>query len=284
MFTSLLISAFALFVMIKVRYKKTGKHCQFSFRNIIWCLFSTLSNQESATLNKVRHFPHRLTVGSWLLAAFVLLSSFSSCLVSFLTASEKPWIPKTFHELASAVRSGEYECGVLSNVAARTFIMTAKTEDLLILKEHMTLNNNYFELTEEPDVIERVRNRKFAIISSDFYLIPLKNKLRRNVFISDDALLSFNCAYSMRKGFYYRREVNEILSNWIAAGITQKRYGNEYNIGKEITSREIKPLKLNEVGGAFILLIIGYILSFTSFLSELLIAKIIKRIRHAPMP
>ncbi|XP_067122553.1 uncharacterized protein [Centruroides vittatus] len=270
--------------MTQVHYKKIGKHCRLSFWNIIWCLFSTLSNQGSDTFNEVQHFPHRLTVGSWLLAAFVLLSCFSSCLVSFLTASEKPWIPKTFHELAFAIKSGEYECGILSNVAARTFIKTAKTKDLFILKKHMTLNKNYFEGTQLLDVIELVRSRKFAIISSYGYLILLKNKLQRNVFISDDTLLSFNTAYTMRKGFFHRREVSEILSNWIATGIAEKIYENDDNAGNENTSREIKPLKLNEVGGAFILLTIGYILSFTSFLSELLIAKIIKRIRLSPMP
>ncbi|XP_067122527.1 uncharacterized protein [Centruroides vittatus] len=226
-----------------------------------------------------------LTTGSWLLAAFVLLSSFSGCLVSFLTASEKPWIPKTFDELASAVKSGQYKCGVFDNFAAQSFIMTSKNENLFILKKHMISNNIFFEDNQGDDVIKSLRNRNFAIISGYEALLKLKRELQENVFISDDALLSFNIAFPMRKGFSYRKEVNKMLSSWIAAGITGKVFefafpDDEY----ENAAEEIKPLKLNEFGGAFILLFIGYILSFSSFISELMIAKITKRIFPTPVP
>ncbi|XP_067122521.1 glutamate receptor 2-like [Centruroides vittatus] len=285
LFTSLLISAFALFFMIQTYYRRIGKHFRFSLLDIFWGLFSTLCDQGSDTLNEVQHFPLRLATGSWFLAAFVLLSSFSGCLISFLTTSDKPQIPETFHELASAVRSGEYECGIYGNVAAKTFIMvimTSNTEDLLTLKEHIILNNNYFEIVQEDEVVKLLHNRKFAIITSYYEYNFFKGKLQGNIFTSNDAILKFTTGYVMRKGFPYKREINKIVSYWSAAGIMKKIYGNT-DVKKENEAQEIEPLKLSELSGAFILLVIGYTLSLTSFISELLIAKVTKKISPAPM-
>ncbi|XP_067127524.1 ionotropic receptor 21a-like [Centruroides vittatus] len=275
-FASFITSGFALYFMIRAYYKIIGKAFGLSFRKIFWFLFSTLSNQESNILSQVNHYSLRLTIGSWLLAVLVLLSSYSGCLVSFLTASEEQSIPKTFHQLASAVKNGDYECGIYANVAVRTFLMESKTEDGSILKEHLTFNNNYF--TEMDVVVRHLQNRRLAIISTKSKLKKLKQQLRGNVFISDDTLLIFSSAFAMNKEFSYKRELNTIISNWISTGVTDKIYGLKNDADEEIPVQAIHPLKLEELGGAFILLLIGYALSFSSLISELLIAKLTKKV------
>ncbi|XP_023241540.1 ionotropic receptor 93a-like, partial [Centruroides sculpturatus] len=274
-FASFITFGFALYFMIRANYKIMGKAYGLSFRKIFWFLFSTLSNQESNILNQVNHYSLRLTIGSWLLAVLVLLSSYGGCLVSFLTASEEQSIPKNFQEMASAVKKGDYECGIYANVAVRTFIMESKTGDGSILKEHLTLNNNYF--TEMDVVITHLQNRRLAIISNMSKLKKLKQQLRGKVFISDDALLVFSAAFTMNKEFPYKRELNTIISNWISTGVVDKIYGFKNDTDEEIPIQAIQPLKLEELGGAFILLLIGYALSFSSLISELLIAKLTRK-------
>ncbi|XP_067121496.1 glutamate receptor ionotropic, delta-2-like [Centruroides vittatus] len=177
-------------------------------RKIFWNLFCTFV-YEGIQLNDIRRFPSRLLIGIWLLSVFVLISSYSGTLMSFMTYPTIEPVPKDFDELAKAVQRGEYSCGIAPATAIWNTIKVSKSGNAKILRDHIIENNN---LVKSAEAVKLVLQKRFAFIAvlKFLKLFFIKEKEMYKYTISDDTLFTFVEAYPMRKKFPMKENVSMV--------------------------------------------------------------------------
>ncbi|XP_023231663.1 glutamate receptor ionotropic, delta-2-like [Centruroides sculpturatus] len=189
-------------------------------RKIFWYLFCTFVYQ-GIQLNYIKRFPSRLLIGIWLLSVFVLISSYSGTLMSYMTYPIMEPVPRNFDELARAVQRGEYSCGIAPATAIWNTIKVSKSENARIFRDHIIENNN---LINNEDAVKLVLQKRFAFIAvlKFLKLFFIEEKEMYKYKVSDDTLLTFVEAYPMRKKFPMKENVSIVITRLFEAGIVEK--------------------------------------------------------------
>ncbi|XP_067127530.1 glutamate receptor ionotropic, delta-1-like [Centruroides vittatus] len=265
----------ALFLTCVIYYDKrkneTGKI--WTRNKTIWFMFASITNQ-GGDLKKIVGIPSRLTVGIWILAVFVLTASYSGCLMAFETTPVLETVPTSFHELASAVKNGEISCGTWDQGAIYTFILNSKFGDAKIIKDHIVLNNNFFDIRNDEIAISKLQNGRFALIADRYELTQYASLLKGKWFVSDDSIVTFIGAYAIRKGFPYKKDLDTTIIRLYEAGIIDYIYKVNTDQCVENDVGSYKSLDLEELLGAFILVVIGYITSVVIFILEINVGRL----------
>ncbi|XP_023238658.1 uncharacterized protein LOC111637409 [Centruroides sculpturatus] len=125
-----------------------------------------------------------------------------------LMAQKAAYVPTTFDELARDVKSGEFSCGAPNGEAITSFILESTFGNAKIFKEHIISTNNIFYIEE---IYEKVMKGRFAFIQTDLFigLIRKENDFSE-VLISKDTLVTYTTAYGVRKGFPYKKYLDEM--------------------------------------------------------------------------
>ncbi|XP_067122516.1 ionotropic receptor 93a-like [Centruroides vittatus] len=246
-----------------------GSRKYWSVKKSIWLLFSNITLQ-GINLDRIVQVSTRIIIGVWLITVVVVGYGYSGILVSFLTAPNYEWTPKNYHELASAVESGDFSCGI-SNRAKNFHLKENETGIWKTLRDHINRKDNY--LTVE-NSIEKINSGRFAFIEN----IGLINKFIRKelygkIVISEDVLATYSVAFVLRKDFLYKKQISKIVRRMFESGISEFLRSKEQTI--PIYEKDnLAPLNWNELQGSFILLITGYVLSMICFVRELVVRKI----------
>ncbi|XP_023210517.1 uncharacterized protein LOC111613402 [Centruroides sculpturatus] len=96
-------------------------------------------------------------------------------------------------------------------------------------------------------------------------------------FVSEDILFTRNLAFAMRKGFPYKSKIDKLMRRLIEHGIFYRLSGSNLFKPKPTPHNDSKPLSVEDLFGAFLLLFAGYTLSFFCFLAEIFVGKIWNR-------
>ncbi|XP_023212891.1 ionotropic receptor 93a-like [Centruroides sculpturatus] len=204
---------------------------------------------KGTNLNNTTNYASRLSIGICLLSISVLGFGYSGTLISFLTTPSYQPAPRSINELATAGN---------------------KSTDIEILRSYLERNPDTL-LSDPSAIATKIENERYAFIASEFYLrakvIPL---FHGRSTLSEENFRIFITGYLLRKDFPYKRAVNKIITRLFEAGIVKRITEKEYlplHEGKD----EVHPLKLEELVGSFVVLVIGYTLSLLCFISELII-------------
>ncbi|XP_023223669.1 glutamate receptor ionotropic, delta-2-like [Centruroides sculpturatus] len=236
---------------------------------VFWNVFCTFVYQGS-NLDNVKRFKSRLLVSIWLLSVVVLMGSYSGALMSFMTYPLTESVPKTFDELAIAVRNGEYSCCMRGYNAIWSYIKNSNNRRDKIYKDHMIRHNHFFSSWT---AIEKVEKERFAFITTDYYtskLIPKESNAYR---ISADILVTFVQSYAVRKGFPFKKKLSKTIIHLFEAGITERKDYAETS--KLLEYSEFQALQLDDIISPMILLSIGFVLALMCLFVELFYKRII---------
>ncbi|XP_023212623.1 uncharacterized protein LOC111615445, partial [Centruroides sculpturatus] len=211
----------------------------------------------------------RLSIGVCLFSTSVLGFGYAGTLISFLTTPCYEPAPKTINELATAVKLGEYFCGTFSRSAISSYLKGKKSTDTEILIDYMERNPD--KLTRYASVIaSKMKNERYAFISPEIFsrgrIMPL---FQGKLSLSVDNFKTILSGYLLRKDFPYKRTTKKIITRLFEVGIVQRIIRKECYSQHEDKDK-VHPLKLEELAGSFVVLVIGYILSFLSFIGELI--------------
>ncbi|XP_055936765.1 glutamate receptor ionotropic, delta-1-like [Argiope bruennichi] len=171
----------------------------------------------------------RIFITSWLVFALVISSSYSACLLSYLSLPLQGKPITTFIDLSRAVRKGTHKSVMLKGAPSVYLLTKSGNEDLEFLGKTV-LDNNWFYLPSQGIETSTVEGNT-AIINADFALKLLLGKLPPGSFlISEDSLISFKFGIALRKGFCCTERLNTVLSRVLAAGLIDKYQRDEWNI------------------------------------------------------
>ncbi|XP_067141851.1 glutamate receptor ionotropic, delta-1-like [Centruroides vittatus] len=241
---------------------------RWTLKTSFWFLFSSFTNQGSEISN-INRLYSRIAIGTCSVTVLILTFSYSGTLTSHLTAPSLEPVPKTFQELADAVKKGKIACGTRDSSAVYTFIMTSNIGFVKDLKEHIVANNNFFGFN---DMMPRAKKGNIALISYGRVIKSWTNADEEKWFISDDSLSFLPFAFIMRKGFPLKHKINTVVTRLLESGITNTVLSDISNKNEKMESG-FQALSLFNFLGAFWILVAGYSLAIICFIFELLVRK-----------
>ncbi|XP_023223665.1 glutamate receptor ionotropic, delta-2-like [Centruroides sculpturatus] len=237
---------------------------------VFWNLFCTFVYQ-GINMDSVKRFKSRLLYSIWLLSVVVLMGSYSGTLMSFMSYPLTESVPKTFEELAIAVRNGEYSCGTVGKNAMWSYIKNSNNRRDKIFKDHILRHNHFFSFWTASD---KVKKERFALIMSEYGANKLIEKEPNKYIISADVLVTFVQSYAVRKGFPFKKKLSKTIIHLFEAGIVERKDYAESS--KLLKYSEFQALQLPDIISPMILLSIGFVLALICLLLELFCIRIIK--------
>ncbi|KAF5271331.1 hypothetical protein FQA39_LY08129 [Lamprigera yunnana] len=119
------------------------------------------------------------------------------------------------------------------------------------------------------DVIYDYRNITVLMLKSSYYSLQQHEKRPFQVFIDNSLNNDMKIAFIVRKGHYFIKNLDWMITTLKESGIYQKQMKNFYPIVKEDALDETPiPLNMEHMIFTFILLIVGLVLSFIVFIIE----------------
>ncbi|XP_023213493.1 glutamate receptor ionotropic, delta-2-like [Centruroides sculpturatus] len=106
--------------------------------DIFWAIFGSFSNKGSSLFEVSGYC--RIMVFGWLIAMFIIVSSYSGALMSFLAFTGYEYVPETFPELIKEMKNGHYTASYIYNMdlVERIKLATQETPLILALKKLRT--------------------------------------------------------------------------------------------------------------------------------------------------
>ncbi|GBO37785.1 hypothetical protein AVEN_42008-1 [Araneus ventricosus] len=103
-------------------------------------------------------------------------------------------------------------------------------------------------------------------------------------FLSEDSLITIKLAVAMKKNFCYKRKLNKVISRMNSAGLYKKFTKEEHfkswlsaSERRRDVSKKIKPLSLQDLSGAFGVILVGLIIGIITFIYEVTCHRIGKK-------
>ncbi|XP_067118128.1 glutamate receptor ionotropic, kainate glr-3-like, partial [Centruroides vittatus] len=211
-------------------------------RKVFWNVLCTLLYQ-GIQLNNVRRFRSRLLIGTWLLSVLVLISSYSGTLMSFMTSPVVEYVPKNFHELAVAIRKGEYTCGFPGNDARWRVFQNSESKIGKTIVENVIEHDNFMPGSR---AMQQVLQHRFAFVANIRFIKQFIRKEEMSKYrLSDDPFVTLVQAYGMRKKLPLKKNINGVVTRLFEAGIVEKVDYSETT--RLLESSEVKALSLQDL-------------------------------------
>ncbi|GFQ70820.1 glutamate receptor ionotropic, kainate 5 [Trichonephila clavata] len=213
-------------------------------------------------------------LSTWGIFALIISSSYSACLLSFLSIPLQSKPIRTFVDLAKAVEKGTHRCSMLHGVPMIFLLTNNKNENLIKLGEAVKANKWWYNI---PDIMNpKLVVGRTAVIGIEINLQFLHGKLPPKTYdFSEDSLLSLKFGIAIRRGFCCRTALNTVISRMLSAGLIEKYQKDEWLKIRIAASKKfpvnkptIHQLLIKDLYGIFVMLLTGYFLSFLVFLTE----------------
>ncbi|XP_067121494.1 ionotropic receptor 21a-like [Centruroides vittatus] len=269
-FVTIIVFGLALHKVLEQDFALEERNRFWPISKVYWNLFRTFVYQ-GINLDRINRFPSRFLIGIWLLSIFVLVSSYSGTLMSFMTYPKTGKVPRTFDELANSVSAGEYSCGIASTSIMWQNILHSRLKSAKIISGHIIENNNFVKLTEG---INRVQKEKFALIYSyDLIKTNIPKEDSHKFVFSNNKFYTFMEAYAVKKNFHFSNQMNKIIRRIFEAGIIEKiDYASDRHM---INTSEFQALCIDDIISPILLLVLGSSLApLARFTTGMLMLKI----------
>lgn len=261
---SLLLIPTACYILFERKY---------AFRKLIFAAYKTIVNQEMGI--EPRRSTEYILLAFWQIGAVFLIFCYAAVLLSFLTFPTLSGI-RTIPELATAVAKGKYQCTCYPGSFLLRILTKSPDPKDRIIGRNLMKNKGSRDI--EGVLGNKKLEKKPVFIGGEDDLLPYKLKY----FVSEDEFIPALRSIALHKTFCCRKQVDKVIGYVWASGIFQKLKENDMfleSMRLVLRSSDIlktnkeRPLTVEDLGGAFALLILGYILATTVLILELIIGK-----------
>ncbi|KAG8178271.1 hypothetical protein JTE90_015682 [Oedothorax gibbosus] len=217
---------------------------------------------------------------TWLVLVRLIPMYYSTALLSFLTIPERGQGIEDVTDLGKRITLGTYKAVTFAG-SAYVFTMKSSGNDYIRATGEAIEQNDWFVLPDKKSVSNVLKNDDTAVIAPRRFL---KRNLN-NVHISRDSFVLLTRAIVLKKNFCCSDILNKYLLRLCAGGIYWKIL-NDAMFLEKLSSRAaetfqddppVKNLTTEDVSGAFILILAGYVLSALVCILEVVIFKIKRR-------
>ncbi|GFT99915.1 lig_chan-Glu_bd domain-containing protein [Nephila pilipes] len=216
-------------------------------------------------------FKWKLFLAIWSLCAFVLSSSYSAVLLSFLTLPPPSRALVTLKDVADAVRKG-YRAFSGQHSFTIPFLLTSEDEDFKFIGISIKSNEWYHDWKS---LLSGKMMQQGDIYFSTRTMLRLLYENNKSIYISHNPAYVVPIGVIMNKNFCCASELNKILLWMVASGLEGKllndmsyKFWLEYSSKSMKESRESHALSTQDFSGAFIILCVGLSISLLVFLGE----------------
>lgn len=220
---------------------------------------------------KTHRIRDRILLGAWLCGTMFLTKTYSSYLLSFLTLPIRQTPIKDVDQLSNAVVAGSFKCYTTRGSSILESLFSSLQENSVIIAKAMKENDWLLE-SDNSQFVKYALEQNSAIIRTRRYIHIL---LQDNVFVSDDSFYAAYAAIVLPKNSPLKLRINKLLSRIDSSGVYPK--SSEHflflrhlynNLHRNEENNGIKSITLEDLEGAFLLLISGYILAVAVFFLE----------------
>lgn len=259
--------AIAIIVMSALIYILLNWKCTLS--KSFLHVFAILMRQSSIIIPI--SFGEKLLIYSWVVGAMCLCLAYDSVFLSFLSF---PPVVKIKHltDLATFVKSGDYQCMYMPTERIKERFLTSKKEHLKIIGEDLKAYN-LTSPTFYIDMFNESNNNIAHFAQTRISYFPISGKFIK----SEDRFLESMSAMIVGKGFCCKKLLDNFVHKMMSSGIDIK-YKNDaafwfwLNKLPEYEENDTKrKLTLTDVAPAFIFLLCGYFISFLVLIGEICI-------------
>ena len=233
-------------------------------------IFAVLMRQSS--ILKLSSMAQNLLVYSWVVGAMFICLAYDSVFLSFLAIPPNNPI-KDIAQLSKAIENADYHCVTHTSSAFMDVFEMSNQTDLKVIESDIKTNNFSFESILNDFLNDRVdKNLAFIVDSRDIDIFTVGNK-----FASEDHFSEIMVAIMIRKGFCCKNVIETFVHKLMASGLYSKYQKDKsfffrlpllLNYSKKDTSK--RKLTLTDVAPAFIVLSMGYFVSFSVLIGEIL--------------
>ncbi|XP_015929383.2 glutamate receptor U1-like [Parasteatoda tepidariorum] len=217
-----------------------------------------------------RSMSRRILLGIWLIYSYLIILSYSSVLLSFLTSPIRMKQIKDFKELYAAVREGKMECRSGYPSLEAEYLSKSDVPHVKGLGEYVKKNKWYFS----PSTIRSVPKHTALLGSPILFRILFGNPKKH--FYSKETFGFFGSA-ALSKDFCCKERFKTILLRICSGGLYNKFMSDLFfkldlkrSSNNDIYSRSsASPLGLSDLNGLFIILGIGWALAIFTLILEI---------------
>ncbi|GFS74566.1 lig_chan-Glu_bd domain-containing protein [Trichonephila clavipes] len=227
----------------------------------------------------------RILMGSWILYAVLLSSSYTALLLSSLTIPIRENGITTIKDLASAVSKGKYRCVTNKGSANIDMLNVSVNEDLRIIEKHTT-EEDWF--TPEDAVIAPTDfDDNVAVLGPKwFFLLEYGEPPQSDKYIFQETVGFGSIGIAVNKGFCCINHLSTTILWIMDTGIFKKFFEEAiYKTRMNFDSKHraiptgLKPLSISDLLGPFILFGGGCMLSILVFVFGEFIFHFLKRMQ-----
>ncbi|XP_023227363.1 uncharacterized protein LOC111627914 [Centruroides sculpturatus] len=263
---------------------------------ICWLVLLSLLRQ-GVNFNQVPSYTFRVMVCVWIMMIFILSSGYLGILPSFMMNPGTEAIPQNFKELALALEKDKYIPLIfIDSSEARIFHVDSRLDLLSIKDDEINSIANSIQRNEDVSVLyeyiipkEEFIEGNYVFISSKWSLSMLQTEWGKEIklYLSSDILFTnFLFVQINTQLFYHTREVIRMvniiqqsgLPDKLARTLVEKKMNLTAGLYLDEDENEVESdgsVKFEDISNHLYLLGAGYIISFFTFLLEILIDKII---------
>lgn len=230
--------------------------------------------EQSMSVSPVRK-SQSVVLGTWFLSAMWFSCAYKSLILAFLSVPLKERGVENAEQLSESLKSGSYTCATQKGTLYGSELSRSLDEHSRTIGNYIISNNWLIEKKEMQEYL--LRGNTAIIISRQSMRLALQD----SVFISKHSFFSNQQAIGIRKNCTFTDKINGIIHEFATSGIYQKDF-EDYAFLQKLRSpnriSESKPskqIKLSDLSGAFIILVLGNFLGFVVFIFEITYRKIL---------
>ena len=223
---------------------------------------------------KIKHdnIKSGLFLSAWILGSLFLSYGYVAVLLSFLTIPVLEKIPENIEELGEAVEAGTYKAMTYRGTNLLSGFLNDEREAIRDIVKHIESNKNFVPFNKTI-ILEVMQKEKMALISPD---TGIKYLLQDEFYISHDFFEIQISAIIMSKSFCCKKEIDDFVHRISASGIYAKHVkdllflaGLKSKHPRSAIGNRARPLSLQDISGAFVLIITGHVFALISALIEI---------------
>ncbi|GFQ78549.1 glutamate receptor ionotropic, delta-2 [Trichonephila clavata] len=244
-----------------------------SYVSLFLELFGSLMTQALSVKNDSMR--SRILLMSWVIFAYIISLSYSALLLSFMSVPLQREQVKDFLQLSNAVGKGRIKATVFYGSIVESFLLSSEQVHLKFLGESIK-KNAWYCYNLKPGFHKDIVNEHKALLGPRVITRIFFGSGESEEIISEDTLVSLNIALAVDKNFCCKKEMDQVLSRIRSMGLFEKFVKDETQKLELQTSKEVSEIDdemqihVEDLFGAMMFLLIGYILSFLSLLGEIL--------------
>lgn len=229
----------------------------------------TLGNLlEQSVDYRERSTSFRVLTLSWTFGILVITNSYKATLLSFLSIPSMTGI-RDISDLSKAAAEDSFQCLTHKGSYLSGLLYNSSDDNFRAIGKCLMRPTSK---SMSPEEFLRNKTYKKAFLSSRSYI----GHLKENYFISKDSLFSTRIAFPVSKSFKCMSELNSVINRLEAAGLILKILREQEFFNKlDMLATAVEEsetnnkLKLEDLYGALLCLIIGYFSALTALVAEI---------------